>query len=160
MATWHGYFGVEDIALNDQQRATLIAGLKLLGPNQHFHIAYRNHRRVRLDGEAVIFEAKFQDNVLDPDWWAARLAGLFNVAVADIKYQLNSYNFSSNPYAKTVVGTFSYNSLDYLRLALFGGKTAPTGPDDVPIDNWAVSGDEVRAYLFLNKAQWEGEGNE
>ena len=29
---WHGYFGIENLALNDSQRDTLVTALRALGP--------------------------------------------------------------------------------------------------------------------------------
>jgi len=64
---WHGYFAVEDLNLSDAQRDTLVEVLKKLGPDTHPQPACLNHWRTRLDGDAAIFEALFDGDMLTVD---------------------------------------------------------------------------------------------
>ena len=144
MSTWHGYFAIEDLNLNDTQRQTLITALRALGPSAHPLPACLTHWRTRLDNKAAIFEALFDADHLTVDAFKARLAAIFDVEPAAIDHSLGSHTFDTLP---TPVATFSYSGTDYLRLALFGGPSA----------TWQQSGDEARAYLVLYAEQWEEE---
>jgi len=139
---WHGYFGIEDINLNDAQRDTLVDVLRRLGPDTHPSPACLNHWRTRLDGDAAIFEALFDEDLLSIDAMKERLAAIFNINPATIDYTLTIFHFGTG---NTPVAVFSRNGTDYIRMALFGGVGA----------DWMESGDECRAYLTLFADQWE-----
>jgi len=139
---WHGYFGIEDINLTDNQRDTLIGVLKNLGPDAHPSPACLNHWRTRLDGDAAIFEALFDESLLTVDSFKARLANIFDVDPATIDDDLTVFHFGDG---NTPVVVFSRSGTDYLRLALFGGVGA----------TWMESGDECRAYLSLYSELWD-----
>ncbi len=96
MASWHGYLGVENLALNATQRATLVAALRALGPEEYRSPACLCHWRTRLNGEAAIF----------------------GVAVGSIDDAGSSVSFADG---NMPVVMFSHAGTDYLRLALFGG---------------------------------------
>ncbi len=133
------YFGVEALSLTAAQRAVLVAALKLLGrDNRAPQPSHRNHWRVRLDGQAVIFEANWNTD----EWTVAglgnRLATLFGVSPALVTFAT----------AQTVYGptaTYTYSGTNRLRLIAFGGLLA----------TWAESHDAVTAYLAANSAAWE-----
>ena len=140
---WHGYFAIEDINLTDNQRDTLVAVLRNLGPDLHPSPACLNHWRTRLDGDAAIFEALFDEDMLTLQAFKDRLAAILSVDPATIDHSLTLYHFADGD---TPVAIFSRTGTDYLRMALFGGPDA----------TWQESGDEVRAYLALYADQWEG----
>ena len=142
MADWHGYFAIEDLNLNDNQRDTLVDVLKALGPKTHPQPACLNHWRTRLDGDAAIFEALFDESLLTVEAMKDRLAAIFGISPATIDHTLTIFHFGPG---STPVVVFSRNGTDYLRMALFGGPDA----------TWEESGDEVRAYLALFADQWE-----
>jgi len=142
MASWHGYFAVEDVNLTDNQRDTLIAVLKSLGPETHPQPACLNHWRTRLDGDAAIFEALFNEDILTVDAFKDRLANIFDIEPETIDHDLIVYHFGDG---NTPVAVFSRNGTNYLRMALFGGPSA----------TWMESGDECRAYLAANAEEWE-----
>lgn len=138
MATRHCYIGTENLNLNATQRDTLIAALKALGPASDPQPARLNHWRIRLDGEAVIFEALFNTDNISVQAFKNRLANIFSVdpdTVDDATQQ--------TAYGPAV--TFSRGGTDYLRFLLFGGAGA----------TWQESGDACRAYLIANAAEWE-----
>jgi len=145
MADFHGYFAIEDISLNDTQRDTLIAVLKNLGPATHPSPACLNHWRTRLDGDAAIFEALFDDAMLTVQAFKDRLGAIFGVDPATIDHNLTVFHFGNGD---TPVAVFSHSGTDYLRMALFGGPEA----------TWQESDDERRAYLALYAEQWESGG--
>ena len=142
---WHGYFAIEDLNLTDAQRDTLIGVLEKLGPDTHPQPACLNHWRTRLDGDAAIFEALFNEDLLTVDAFKDRLAAIFNIDPESIDHTLTIFHFGPG---STPVAVFSRNGTDYLRMALFGGPDA----------TWEESGDECRAYLALYAEQWESEG--
>jgi len=143
---WHGYFAVEDLNLSATQRETLIGQLKKLGPPNSPKPHYRNHWRVRLDGRAAIFEALFNENALTVDAFKQKLGALFGVDPDTIDHSVIMRDYAGNG-SRTPIATFSRGGTDYLRFAAFAG---------VPSDR-SESGDECRAYLAANAAEWESE---
>ena len=142
MTTWKGYFGVENLNLDAAQKQTLVAELQRLGPSAHRSPACLCHWRTRLDGEAVIFEALFNENNLTAAKFKERLADIFGVAPGTIDTSTQQVTFVTRP---SPVVTFSRNATDYLRMVLFGGTGA----------TWEESGVEARGYLIANQENWE-----
>ena len=142
--TWHGYFAIEDLGLNANQRQTLIDALRRLGPATDSQPARLCHWRMRLDDRAAIFEAAFNEDNLTVDAFKARLAAIFGVDPVTIDHRLQSVTFDSRP---TPIATFSHSGTDYLRMALFGGPGA----------TWEQGRIEVLAYLAVNRDEWESE---
>ena len=134
---WHGYIGIVNVGLNDSQRDTFIDALKALGPKSHQQPACLCHWRTRLDKQAVILEALFNEDNLTINAFRNRLANIFGVdpdTIADSTQQTQ--------YGPLV--TFSRNG-DRLRFLAFGGKG----------NTWANSGAWARAYLKANIDDWE-----
>jgi len=136
------YVGLENIALTNPQRATLVAALQQLGfNNTDPQPCNRNHRRVRLDNDAVIFEANFTDN----DWTIANarqyLADVFGV---DVSLITNNNSTQSYGGGTTLIVTLAYQAANRMRFALFGGANA----------TYAQSQTEARGYLATNAAAW------
>ena len=143
----HTYFGIENIALNDAQRAELIDALRKLGPDQDPQPARLCHWRTRLDGQAAIFEALFNEDNITIAAFKNRLGNIFDVDPDSITHAVV---FPTFDHLSTAVVTFGRNGTDYLRVAFFGynGTDWPT---------WEQSGDECRAYLALYADEWEPE---
>jgi len=133
---WQGYFGIENLALNDAQRAELVAALRALGPSSDPQPARLNHWRTRPDAQAAIFEALFNKDHITIQTFKNRLGAIFNVDPATINHAIAFHTFATLP---TAVVTFSRGGTNYLRVAFFGydGAYWPT---------WDESGDEARAY--------------
>lgn len=147
MAQVHVYFGVENLNLNVAQRGALVDALEALGPANHPQPACRCHWRTRLDGDAGIYEALFDENDITVTKFKERLGTIFSVDPSTIDHAVSDTKFNA---LQTAVVTFSRGGVDYLRAAFFGfsGGAWP---------GWKQSGDECRAYLALNKAEWEEE---
>jgi len=145
VADRHIYFGIENLALNDAQRGLLIAALRALGPASHPQPACLCHWRTRLDGQAAIFEALFDEDNITVQAFKARLGVIFGIDPATIGHSTNLVTFANR---QSAVVTFSRGGTDYLRVVFFGyaGADWPT---------WMDSGDECRAYLRANAAEWE-----
>lgn len=141
MATLHVYFGIENIALTNPQRQTLVSGLQSLGQdNNSGNPAERNHWRLRTDNNAIIFEARFDEDTLTIAIIKARLAAIFAVNVSLISH-------STQQSAYGLVVTYTYNSISRVRSVAFGYN-----------GNWpdrTTSGNAVRTYLVTNSAAWE-----
>lgn len=139
--SWSGYFGIENIALTAPQKATLVSALRALGPSDDPQPAELMHWRVRLDSDAVIFRARFQDGALTVANLRQFLATTFGVPVAQVSAATTQQTFAVRP---SPIVTLSYQATPRLRVALFGGTTATT----------AESNSEVLAYLAANAAAW------
>ena len=144
MTQRHFYLGVINLNLNATQRGLLIDALKALGPASNKQPARLNHWRVRLDDEAIILEAAFNEENLTVASFKTRLAALFGVDAGDIGHSTGGQSYAGGI---TNVVTFSYNAVDRIRFALFGGAAA----------TWADSGNECRGYLKLYSDEWEPE---
>ena len=144
---WHGYFGIENLALNDEQRGLLVQALRALGPDTDPQPARLCHWRTRLDGQAAIFEALFNEDNITIAAFKQRLGTIFDVDPDSITHAVVYPTFDS---LSTATVTFRRDAIDYLRVAFFGynGTDWPT---------WAQSGDECRAYLALYRDLWEAE---
>jgi len=137
------YWYVERINLTDAQRTTLVDGLKTLAPNLgRSQPADRNHWRVRLDGNAAIFEADWDDAMITVVAVRNRLASLFGVSQASVTYTTSTPTILSRP---SEVATYSYGGQQRMRFGVFGGRDA----------SWGESLAEAREYLRQNAAAWE-----
>jgi hypothetical protein len=138
------YFGIENLNLTNQQRNTLIDGLQQLGENNSGNKPNeKNHWRIRLDNQAVIFEALFNDEHLTINAIKQRLANIFNVAIGTISHNT----------AQTIIGrvvTFSHGGQAKIRMVAFGH-------DGLNWGSWAESNAAVRSYLFTNADTWDAE---
>ena len=135
------YFGIENIALTGPQKATLIAALNALGPSSDPQPAELLHSRIRLDGDAVIYRARFQDNDLTTLNLRQFIANVFSVAVVNITAATTSTTFLTLP---SPIVTLTHLAVARLRFVLFGGLGATT----------AQSNAEVLAYLAANAVAW------
>ena len=141
--SFHGYCGIENLSLSPGQKATLVAAIRGLGPASHPNPSHRNHSRVRLDGNAVIFHAEFADADLTPATIGHRLALIFGVPDASVTWTIANPTFAVRP---SPVVTYRYLAADKVRLTAFGGLAS----------TWPQSRTEVLAYLSANQAAWEG----
>jgi hypothetical protein len=139
---WHGYIGIENLNLNASQRQVLINELKALGPGSDPQPARLCHWRTRLDGEAAIFEALFNEDNLTVAKFKDRLGTIFSVDPVTIDHSTTIFHFADGD---TPIVVFSRSGTDYLRFALFGGSGA----------TWMESGHECRGYLATNRNEWE-----
>ena len=143
MSDWRGYFLIENLGLTAPQKQTLVDGLRSLGPGNHPNPSRINHWRTRLDNDAVIFEALFNSDHLTIQAFKNRLAAIFSVPAANITHSASTASYSVGNLSNVVI--FRYNSLDELRMILFGTNTG----------TYIQSHAEVLGYLFLNLAAWE-----
>ena len=137
------YWYVERLNLTNAQRDTLVDGLKALAPNvARPQPADRNHWRVRMDGNAAIFEAEWDDTTITAVSVRNRLAALFGVSQASVTHTTSAPTILARP---SEVATYRYNSQDRVRFGVFGGRDS----------DWGSSQAEAREYLLQNAAAWE-----
>lgn len=142
MAEWFGFWGIEDLGLTDGQRATLIAGIRAMGlRDSDGQPAWRMHDRVRPDGLAMIAAGTFEDDQLTVAALKQRMATLFGVNVSTITSTTSTQSYAGGT---TTVVTLKYNTVNKLRVALFGGVGA----------DWEQSRAETCGYLAANAADW------
>lgn len=137
MARVHVYFGIEVISLTAPQRATLVTALRALGKQADAQPCRINHMRARLDNDAAIFEAEFDESELTVAAFKNYLGTVFGIDPATI-----THTTSTNVYG--VLVTLARAGTDRLRVLLFGGAS-PT---------WAQSRAAAVAYLAANAAAW------
>jgi len=137
MGIWHGYLGIENVGLNAAQKQLLVIELRKLGPKTHPQPAMLNHLRTRLDGDAVIFEAEFDENKITVASIKQYLADVFGIDPSTI-----THTTQSTQYGPMV--TFSRGT-DKLRMLLFGGIGS----------NWDESRLNALAYLKVDADRWE-----
>lgn len=135
------YFGIENLALTAPQKATLIAALNALGPSSDPQPAELMHSRVRLDNDAVIYRARFQDNDLTTLNLRQFLANVFAIPLASISAVVTSTTFAALP---SPIITMTVAATQRMRFVLFGGLGATV----------AQSNAECVAYLIANAVAW------
>lgn len=144
MANLTCYFGIEILNLTNNQRNTLIDGLKTLGQNNSNKPNEKNHWRTRLDNQAVIFEALFNEDHLTINAIKQRLANIFNVDIGTISHSTNQVSMVG------LVITFAHGGQSRVRMVAFGH-------DGLNWGTWAESNAAARSYLFTNMEAWEAE---
>ena len=139
MSEWQGYFYVENLGLSAQQKQTLIDVLKVWGlRNQDLSPKKRNHWRVRLDGEAVIFEAVFEVDNITVLWFRTKLAEIFSVPVANITATTTNTDYGP-------VSTFKFLTVNKLRMGIFAGLSS----------TWSESRLAVLNFIADNRSAWD-----
>ena len=134
------YFYVENLALTAPQQTNLVAQLQAFGQrNIDFNPRMRNHWRTRPDGQAVIFEAWWDDSQLTAVAMRNRLAAIFGVSNSSITYATTQTAYGP-------VVTYTYASVARLRLGVFAGVSA----------TYQDSQAAALHYLADNAATWEG----
>lgn len=144
MTNYHVYFGIENLALSANQKAQLVNALKALGPAKHQRPCMLNHWRIRLDNDAAIFEALFDDSKITVQAFKSLLGAIFGINPSLVSSSNSSQAFDGH---STLVITFTYNAVSYLRVALFGYA-----------GGWPVYEEshlEVLGYLKMNQVAWE-----
>lgn len=138
MAAWHGYIGIEDVALTAPQRAVIVQALKGLHGMNGTNPAHLNHWRISLDGSKAIFEARFNEDNLTIANVKQFVANAVGVSVALIAHEVTQT--SRGP-----VVTFSAGGVDRMRFLAFAGIGEP----------YADSHEQVLIYLYNNIEEWE-----
>ena len=145
MVDRHLFWGIENLALNEDQRALLVAALDEIPPLTHAQPSSANHRRVRLDGDAAIYAGFWNEAHITIATFKTKLGVIFSVDPATIDHAVNNVTFDAR---ESAVVTFSRGGTDYLRAVFFGYAGAGDWP------TWEQSLAEVHAYLKNNAVAW------
>jgi hypothetical protein len=141
MTKWHGYFVVERGSIGSENWTALQALFENMGTHGNKFPAFNNHKRVRLDGDAIIYESAFDPSEVTIEQFKQLLADEFSVPIQDI-----DSNTSQDDYAGygTTVWDFLYNAVSRFIVRRFGGG-----------ENWQASRQECIGYLIQNTALWD-----
>jgi hypothetical protein len=147
MADWHGYFVVERLNIGAGNWASLQALFEAMGTHDSPFPCFNNHRRARLDGDAVIYESKFDTEEVSIPAFKQLLADEFSVPVEDVLHTIGAEDYAGYG---TTVWTFYYDEIvpgeDRFKVERFGGG-----------GSWQESRAEGAGYLILYADQWEEE---
>jgi hypothetical protein len=138
MSLWHGYIGIEDIALTAPQRQAIVQALNELGPGSDPQPAHLLHRRVSSDASKVIFEALFNEDNLTIAHIKQFIANAVGIDPSIIDHQINQ-----TIYGPVVI--YSVASIDRMRFLAFGGIATTT---------WEESRIACNDYLIANIGEW------
>lgn len=144
MSNWHGYFVIERQNIGITNWNALIALFEAMGTAGSRMPAHNNHWRTRLDGDAVIYESRFDTEEVSIAAFKQLLADEFNVPIEDIQSEPSSASYAGG---MTTAWQFLYNAIERFKAERFG--------DGVSV--WTESGDECRGYLATNREEWEEE---
>jgi len=143
MTNWHGYFVAERVNIGAGNWAQLQAFFAGMGTSGTSFPAYNNHKRVRLDGDAVIYESRFDSAEVSGAAFRQALADEFGVDVNDIGQTITADDYAGYG---TTVWTYDYGGLDRFVVRRFGAG-----------GTWEESRQECVGYLAANSAEWETE---
>lgn len=144
MANWHGYFVVERQNIGAGNWVALRALFEEMGTLDSTFPAFNNHRRDRLDDNAVIYESLFDTSEVSILKFKQLLSDEFGVPIEDIDHETTAVDYAG---FGTTVWEFLYGAIERFRVERFGSG-----------GTWSQSGDECRAYLAANRAEWEPVG--
>jgi hypothetical protein len=114
MTDWHGYFGIEDMALTAPQRTAIVAALRTLGPDSDPQPAHIRQFLPSLDGSQAIFEALFQAGNLTVEKVKAYLANAVGANPENVDHEVTQTQYGP-------MVTYSAAGTDRLRVIMFGG---------------------------------------
>ena len=126
------------LSMTAGQRQTLIDALRALLPERDEQPAWRVHLRLRLDNQAAIVEARWQDAHITDASIRRYLAQAFGVAEGTV-----ISTATANAFGRVL--TLTHSAVQRVRFLLFGGIGA----------SWETSRQAALAYLAANLAQWE-----
>lgn len=140
---WQGYFVAERLNIGAGNWAQLQALFEDMSTLDSKFPAWNNHKRTRLDGDAVIYESQFDTDEVSGAAFRQLLADEFGVLVDDIDQQTSQDDYAG---IGTTVWTYSYDAIERFIVRRFGkGGT------------WGESRAECLGYLKANATEWEQE---
>lgn len=134
---WHGYLAIEDIDLTDDQRDAIMAAFSELGPGSDPQPTKMLSGRVRLDSDAAIFRANFNEANLT----VAKVKQFLADAVGTDPGNIDDAT-QQTTYGPLV--TYSVATVDKIRFLIF----------DSVGSTWNESRLQVLAYLKANASAW------
>jgi hypothetical protein len=147
MAEQHLYLALQRLTLTNNQWTTLRQAMRDKGErNNDPNPSLRNHWRESLDGAIIIFEATFEGENIDVDWFVAWVSGVFGVNAGDVG-EVTGHNIYGR------FSTFSYPAgvTNRFRIGIFGFVQGGGWPD------YLVSLTATLTYIADNISDWEAE---
>lgn len=144
MAKIHCYFVTERGTVSAGNWASLLALFDAMGTQGSPFPMYNNHKRARLDGDAVIYESNFDTTEVSVDAFKQMLADEFGVDIGDIDDIQSQDNYAG---IGTVTWAFLYGAIERFVVRRFGGGGAA----------WEQSRVEAIGYLKLYQNEWESQ---
>lgn len=149
MAIWHGYFGMirNQTNLGVGNWNTLVASVDniishhIVGdPSTYFQ------KRMRLDNNAVIYEANFDEDDINFNAFKNKLATIFGIDPLLVTFVPSVVHLL---FRDSVNVVYSYLALPRFTIGFFGRDILNN------TCTWDQSKDECREYLRLNNAAWD-----
>lgn len=138
------YLGAENISMTQAQKDAFRETFRAIGPASNPQTAEMMHWRTRLDGDAVIMRALFNDTDINGSGLRSLLATALGVPPAQVTSANTSVTYLT---VASVILTMSVNAVQTMRFIRFAGMSA----------NVTQSNIEALAYLKLYAAAW-GDG--
>ncbi len=135
------YFVAERLNIGIGNWTQLQALFEGMGTSDSKFPAWNNHKRTRLDGDAVLYESRFEPGEVSGAKFRQLLADEFGVDVQDIDQVITQEDYAG---VGTVVWTYSYNAVERFLVRRFG-------PGQV---TWEQSRQECLRYLKANAVAW------
>lgn len=139
---WHGYFVVERQNISADNWAALQVVFESMGTLGSRFPCYNNHQRTRVDGDAVIYESRFDTEEVSVAAFKQLLADEFGVPLENIAHQTDTTTYADT---ETAIWQFLYNDVERFKVERFGAGGSI----------WQQSGDECRGYLALYRDEWD-----
>jgi hypothetical protein len=135
------YLGAENISLTQLQKDSFRVTLAAIGPASNPQTAEMMHWRTRLDGDAVLMRALFNDSDLTTAGLKQLLATALGVNVATITATTSRQTFGTLPSQIVLMSISGVNQMRFILFASPGGTIQQSNA-------------EVLAYLKLNAGAW------
>lgn len=135
------YLGAENISLSAAEKTKFRDTLSAIGPAVHPSPAELMHWRTRVDGDAVLMRAAFQETDMTTNGLRQLLATVLAIPVAQVAAAVSTVTYKSM--ASSIV-TMSVGGVDKMRFIQFAGTRSSV----------QQSNDEVIAYLKASAVAW------
>jgi hypothetical protein len=121
MNEWFGYIGVRRVTANLSAAnwAAVVALFDAILSN-HLSAHERLQKRLRLDGDEVLYRCRFPANAVSFDRGGNKLADAFNVDRALVTYTTGTLTLKDR---LSCFATYRYNGQNRLIVGLFGGES-------------------------------------
>jgi hypothetical protein len=132
---WHGYYVIENLGMTGNQKQQVDGELIKLGPVRDTKPCNLNHRRYRSDGNAVIYEAMFDEKEIAIEAMDKYLASALGIDPRSIKHSTRISKYGTEI-------AFTYNGSKSI-MTLFDGST------------WEESRKACLRYLYDYMSLWD-----
>ena len=143
MTQWHGYFVVERNEIGINNWNALVAIFDGMGTSDSKFPAYNLQKRVRLDGNAVLYESQFDSEEVSGQAFRQLLADEFGIPVESIVWSTVEDDYAGYG---TTTWLYLYNDILRFTVRRFGQG-----------QEWDISRKECIGYLVLYSDLWDSD---